>query len=63
MKEGNEGKNKIKARCSGLFTRKRSSSAPSTWQGFKEGGLRCSELGTGGGGHVSHSDAQVRKVY
>ncbi|MED6189713.1 hypothetical protein PIB30_098680 [Stylosanthes scabra] len=42
-----------------LFTGKRSSSTASTRQGFKEGGLRCSELGTGGGVDLQgHSDAQ-----
>ncbi|MED6134915.1 hypothetical protein PIB30_041399 [Stylosanthes scabra] len=35
--------------CSGLVTEKRSSSGASTRQGFKEGGFRCSELGTGRG--------------
>ncbi|MED6178139.1 hypothetical protein PIB30_104818 [Stylosanthes scabra] len=49
--------------CSGLITRKRSSSAASTRQGLKEGRLRCSELGTGGELDLQdHSNTQALRM-
>ncbi|MED6114635.1 hypothetical protein PIB30_082282 [Stylosanthes scabra] len=71
LQGGHQGKRLSAARvlphggrqCSDLFTGKRSSSAASTRQGFKEGGLRCSELGTDGGWDLQgHSDAQASRM-